>query len=407
MTISTAIEVSKSVGHIARSVASDIQKVRRHLHQRPELSEGEYATTEYLSNLIHEQGLDPKLAGDRRGVWADLRSCDHAGGPCVAIRGDIDALPIQTELSAEYASRRPGIMHACGHDAHTAMVWGAMAILNQLSKSNAFIGKRTVRFLFQPAEEISTGGLHMIEAGALSGVDAAIALHVDPTRPVGSFGHRAGAFTAGCDTFTLVIKGQSGHGARPHLTGDTVGAAASWINDVYCRLPRNHDAREAVVVNVGQITAGSASNVVPGEARLSGTLRTLSVDAATRSAKLMRQITRATELKFPVKADLTFVTHTPPVINDFRVNAVFRHAAELRVGPAKVVAIDQPSMGAEDFSFCTSIVPGAMMRIGVAGDRIGSEPLHTPNFDIDESALEHGAAVMALAALDLTSGAIA
>lgn len=391
-------------GH-ASSLVARLREIRRQLHQRPELSEQEYATTEFLASCISDLGLTPHFAGDRRGVWADVDATSSEHPIRVGIRGDIDALPIQTQLSTSYASQVKNVMHACGHDAHATMAWGALAILKALASEQRLPINCAPRVIFQPAEETSTGGRHMIEAGALDGVDAAIALHVDPTRPVGSFGYRDGAFTAGCDTFHLTVTGEPGHSARPHLTGDTVGAASSWVTDVYRRLPRNDDAREAVVVNVGQFRAGNAPNIVPGEVHLSGTVRTLSRESGQRARQQMKQITKALELSHPVKSCLKFSTHTPPVINDPHVNFSFRRAAGTIVGQPNVRIIEQPSMGAEDFSFFASEVPAAMMRIGVAGSDVGAQPLHTPAFDIDEAVLEQGAAVLALAAIELSAKA--
>ncbi|MGB7327331.1 MAG: amidohydrolase [Rubripirellula sp.] len=396
-----ATEIRDCVRRNAKSLSARLREIRRYLHQKPELSECEYETTEFLGDLVSDLGLAPNFAGDRRGVWADIQSSTGTPANRIAIRGDIDALPIQTQLQTRYASRVLGVMHACGHDAHATMVWGALAILKELADEKLLPDDSSTRVIFQPAEEISTGGQHMIDAGALDGVNAAIALHVDPSRPVGSFGYRDGAFTAGCDTFHLTVTGQAGHSARPHLTGDTVGAASSWVTDVYRRLPRNEDAREAVVVNVGQFVAGNAPNIVPGEVKLSGTVRTLSGESGERAKRQMQQLTKALELSHPVKAVLNFSTHTPPVINDTGINTTFRQAASVIVGESNVRSIPQPSMGAEDFSVIASKVPSAMMRIGVAGIDIGAQPLHTPTFDIDEAVLEHGAAVLALAAINL------
>ncbi|WP_146534656.1 amidohydrolase [Rubripirellula reticaptiva] len=401
-----ATELQDRISRCAKSLTARLREIRRYLHQRPELSEREYATTEFLANLISDLGLTPNFAGDRRGVWADVDAKRGEHHIRVAIRGDIDALPIQTQLSTTYASGVDNAMHACGHDAHATMAWGALAILNELIGEQILPSGFAARVIFQPAEETSTGGRHMIQAGALDGIGAAIALHVDPSRPVGSFGYRDGAFTAGCDTFHLRVIGQPGHSARPHLTGDTIGAASSWVTDIYRRLPRNEDAREAVVVNVGQFTAGNAPNIVPGEVHLGGTVRTLSRESGERARQQMKRITEALELSHPVEAMLNFSTHTPPVFNDSGVNLAFRRAAIALVGDSNVRIIEQPSMGAEDFSFFASVVPAAMMRIGVTGSDVGAQPLHTPTFDIDESVLEHGAAVLALAAIELSTKAI-
>ncbi len=388
-----AHDISNRVGRAAQSLSTRMRELRRYLHQRPELSGEEKATTEFLDRLVSDIGLKGVVANEERGLFVDLGHAENRGR--IAVRGDIDALPITTQLSCDYASRSPGVMHACGHDAHTAMVWGAMAILKEIGGSPP-----AVRFIFQPAEETSQGGLHMIASGALEGVDAAIALHVDPSRSVGRVGVRDGAFTAGCDLFECDFVGKGGHGARPHLTSDTIDAACQWVADVHRRVPRATDARDAVVVNVGQFHAGAAPNVVPATAELRGTLRTLSQASAERSKEVMFRIADSIALTHECEVRLRFGQHTPPVNNNGEINHLLRTAASQLLGPKCVQEIEQPSMGAEDFSFIANQVPSAMFRLGVAGIDVGSEPLHTPKFDIDESALPIGASVLALAVLE-------
>ncbi|WP_417745431.1 amidohydrolase [Rosistilla oblonga] len=394
-------DIGRAMLQRAQTLSPRMRQIRRSLHQAPELSEHEFATTAYLADRIAELNLTPQYAGGRRGVWADIDGGAPLPGRRVAMRGDIDALPLQTQLEACYASQTAGVMHACGHDAHATMVWGATAILKQMRDAGDLPTTFASRSIFQPAEETSTGGIHMIDAGALQEVHCAIALHVDPSRNVGTFGFRDLAFTAGCDVFEMELTGKAGHGARPHLTGDTVGAAAAWIHEVYSRLPRSYDARDPIVVNVGQIQAGSAANIVPAKVSLGGTVRTLSIAAAEHAKDQIDRISQSLQLRYPVEAKVTYSRHTPPVINDPLINAAFRIAAGRIVGEENVHQIDQPSMGAEDFAFFGSKVPAAMMRIGVAGIEIGQQPLHTPTFDIDEAALPYGAAALALAAIDL------
>lgn len=397
-------ELSAAVRQHAQALSPRLRQIRRCLHQRPELSEQEQATTALLAELLTELGTEPHFAGDHRGVWGDIEIGDLSSAHRVVIRGDIDALPLQTKLQTAYASRTEGVMHACGHDAHATMAWGAAAILKHLADSGELPAPFAARVVFQPAEETSTGGIHMIAAGALDNVDAAIALHVDPTRPVGTFGYRDAAFTAGCDVFQVSLTGSSGHGARPHLTGDTIAAAAAWITALYSRVPRSYDARDPIVINIGQIHGGIAANVVPGEVTMGGTVRTLSLEAGEHAKAQIARITQSIQWSHPVEVHVIFGRHTPPVINDPQINASFRRAAEKIVGSLNVQAIEQPSMGAEDFSFFGSKVPAAMMRVGVAGNGIGHQPLHTPDFDIDEAVLPLGAAALAMAAIDLQDG---
>lgn len=390
--------IANNVKRLADAYSQRLREIRRYLHRRPERSGNEYATTEFLAEIVTDLGLEPIIAGDKRGLFVDVG--DDSNGPRIAIRGDIDALPIQTELETAYASRSADNMHACGHDAHATMAWGALAILNDLhSESPPHVNLPAVRVIFQPEEETSRGGLHMIEAGALNHVAAAIALHVDPTRPVGTIGVREGALTAGCDLFECEIDGRGGHGARPHLTSDTIGAAAQWVTDIYRRVPRTTDARDAVVVNVGQVNSGAAPNVVPSSAKLTGTLRTLTADSAEQAKVMMQDISNSIASVHRCTVSLKFGQHTPPVINDRTINEHLASAGIELLGESAVRRIKQPSMGAEDFAFIANEVPAAMFRLGVAGIDVGSEPLHTPKFDIDEAALPIGASVLAMAAI--------
>lgn len=390
----TAEDVHDRLENLSRKHAMKIREVRRYIHRYPELSGYEYRTTEFLAEIIADLGLKPTLAEDNRGLFVDIGEPKELGR--TAIRADIDALPIQTMVQHEYASGTDQVMHACGHDAHAAMAYGAAAILTELAGEGMAVNSRII---FQPAEETSRGGLHMIRSGALQGVHSAIALHVDPTRPVGTIGIREGAFTAGCDLFTVEMSGQGGHGARPHLTGDLVGAAAQWVTDIYRRVPRAIDARDAVVINVGSLHTGNAPNVVPSSASISGTLRTLSAESAEKAKEMMVEISRSIASIHSCRIDLEFGQHTPPVINDAAIARRLRNAGIEILGETNVRDIAQPSMGAEDFSFIAQQVPAAMFRLGVAGIDVGSEPLHTPKFDIDESALPIGASVLAMAAI--------
>ena len=320
----------------------------------------------------------------------------------VLIRGNIDALPISSELSTDYQSQVTGVMHACGHDAHAAMTWGALAIFKALAEAKYLTSDVAIRAVFQPAEETSTGGLHMIEAGATDGIDSAIALHVDPSRSVGTVGVRYGSFTAGCDSFIVEFQGQPGHSARPHLTGDTIAVAVSWVSEVYQRVSRCSDPREPLVVNVGRFHSGTAENVVPSSASLAGTLRSTSLAGREIGKHTMRRVTEAIQQAYDVRVSLEFPRHTLSLINDSIVSESLRIAACEQVGRTNVQLIDQPSMGAEDFAFIAEQVPSAMFRLGIAGPTIGSSPLHTPTFDIDEEALPIGAAILTSAAIRLS-----
>lgn len=381
----------------AASIHNDLVQIRRHLHQHPERSERETETTNYLMGIAQQWGTTI-AAPDGIGAWVDIGSSSAAR---IAIRADIDALPIRTALTTDYRSQSEGLMHACGHDAHAAMAVGAAMILGTLAKQNLGDDFAT-RVVFQPAEETSTGALHMIRAGAFRDIDAALALHVDPSRPVGTFGYRCGVLTAGCDIFHCEILGSSGHGARPHLSSDAFQAAMTWAQMLSERLPRCTDPRQPLIANVGSFHAGDAPNVVPGRVEIRGTIRALTESTFADALKSIQAMNAALESLFDVKVHFDIPSRTPPLDNDLVVSRHFQEATQELFGSDAVQPIEEPSMGAEDFAFVSATVPSSMMRIGVAGEEVGHHPLHSASFDIDESALSRGAAALAYSAIQLS-----
>lgn len=386
-----------------------IVQIRRHLHAHPELSMQEIATTRFLAQQVTNLGLEARVTPQGIGLTSDWSS-QHAQRPRVRVglRGDMDALPIATLSTCEYASRSQGVMHACGHDAHATMVWGALAILRELDSSGSLPGSVSVRAIFQPAEETSEGGPLMISAGSLQEIDCVLALHVDPTLPVFSVAGRAGPFTAACDSFDVKFIGRSGHSARPHLCIDAIASAASWISEMYGRVSRIHDCRDPAVVSVGTIQAGSAPNIVAGNAHLSGTIRTFSESARAAIMQEIRNVAAATEMTFGCRVEVAFSGYTPSVHNHTELNRIMMHTARQLGDIEHVQHIELPSMGAEDFAFFAEQRPVCMMRLGIAGPTLGSHALHTPAFDIDERALIIGAQLLAATAIELcTSGFLA
>jgi IAA-amino acid hydrolase len=345
-----------ALGQVAERLAPEIVAVRRHLHAHPELSMQELATTTYLAECVDSLGSVVQITEQRIGLTSDWQSKhDPTSKHRIGLRGDIDALPIATTRDDQYASRNVGIMHACGHDAHASMVWGALAILQELDRHNALPGPVAIRAIFQPAEETSEGGPLMIAAGALQGLSGVIALHVDPTLAVGKVAGRPGPFTAACDSFEVEFTGRAGHSARPHLSIDAVAAAASWISEMYARVPRVHDCRDPAVVSVGTIHGGSAPNIVAGHAHLSGTIRTFSESARAAIMQEMRNVAAATEKTFGCRVAVGFSAFTPSVHNDAEVSRIMMETARTLPGIEQVETIELPSMGAEDFAFLLSI----------------------------------------------------
>ncbi|MDG3004079.1 M20 metallopeptidase family protein [Paludisphaera mucosa] len=377
------------------SRADRLREVRRHLHVNPEPSREEYQTTRFLAERLEESGVPFSVVSSRRGILAG--ALDDSAGPLAAIRADIDALPIADAKDVAYRSARDGVMHACGHDAHAAMALGAAEALwacrGVLPAPNCW------RAVFQPAEEVGEGAYEMVAAGAMAGVKAVAALHVDPERPVGRVGCRARELTAFCHDLDVVVRGVGGHAARPHLARDPLLAACQFLTTVYQAIPRSVDSRDPTVVTFGSIQSGTNANVIPGEAVLRGTIRTLSRQSSQRVAERLKQIAdglgAATETTF----ELSLNNCTEGVFNDPAVTALCTRAAGEVVGPENLDEIRLPSMGGEDFSGYLSLAPGCMLRLGVAGPGRAVHHLHSPSFDIDERALVLGAKILARSAV--------
>lgn len=376
------------------SRADRIRDVRRHLHAHPEPSREEYQTTRFLADRLEEAGVPFSVVPSRRGILAGTLD---ASRPLVAFRADVDALPIADAKDVPYRSTRDGVMHACGHDAHAAMALAAAEAL--WACRDALPGPVPWRAVFQPAEEVGEGAREMVAAGAMEGVKAVAALHVDPERTVGRVGCRARELTAFCHDLGVVVRGVGGHAARPHLARDPLLAAAQFLTAVYQLIPRNVDARDPTVVTFGMARAGASCNVIPEEVSLRGTIRTLSRQSSQRVAERLQQIARgigeATETRF----ELRLSNSTDGVFNDPAVTAVCARAAGEVVGPGNLDEIRLPSMGGEDFSGYLAEAPGCLLRLGVGGEGAPAHHLHSPSFDVDERALALGAKILARSAV--------
>lgn len=295
-------------------------------------------------------------------------------------------------------------MHACGHDAHTAIVVGAALGLLDLQQAGQLPWPVPWRAIFQPAEETATGARAMIEHGALEGVGAILANHVDPTRRVGEIGVRPGIFTANCDDMRLVIHGRGGHAARPHESKDPIAAAAQLISTLYLFVPRATDSQEPVVITIGQLIGGDNPNAIPETVELRGTLRTLQRDVREKTIAHIRQLARGIGEASGTRIEVTFAVGLFSVVNDAALTAIVSEAARQVVGEEQVQVIPRPSMGSEDFAAYINHVPGSMFRLGCASAQVGHSGLHTPTFDVDEEALRIGAKVLARSAIQWAAG---
>jgi amidohydrolase len=313
------------------------------------------------------------------------------------MRADIDALRIHDEKVVPYRSTVDGVMHACGHDAHAAIVCGAATALRQWDAAGAAPWPLAWRAIFQPAEETATGARQMIAAGALKGVRQIFALHVDPARRSGEIGVRTGAFTANCDALQMTVRGRGGHGARPHESRDPIAAAAQLVSTLYQFVPRATDSFDAVVVSFGRVCGGENANVIPETVELGGTIRTLDAQVRRQTIDHIERLARGIEEITGTQIDMVLGASIPSVQNDDGATQILVEAATPVLGAANVGVIPQPSMGSEDFACYLEHCPGAMFRLGVARDLASITPLHTPRFDVDESALVTGARILAAA----------
>lgn len=365
---------------------------RRHLHAHPELSHAEHATTAYVAARLTAAGLTPQLLPGGTGLLCEVGG---GGGPVVALRADMDALPLQEQTGVEYASTVPGVAHACGHDAHTAVLLGAGVAL---AGAGPLPGR--VRLLFQPAEETMPGGaVDLIAAGALAGVSRIFALHCDPRLPVGKVGVRAGALTSAADVIALQLHSPGGHTARPHLTADLVHALGTVITGLPAVLSRRVDPRSGTVLVWGAVQAGQAANAIPQTGVLRGTLRTGDRETWALLKPLVAESVAALLAPTGVRFELRHTRGVPPVVNERTSARLLRAAVSSGVGePA--VATTRQSSGGEDFAWYLEHVPGAMGRLGVWPGTGTQLDLHQPGFDLDERALEVGVRVLVHAALE-------
>jgi len=374
--------------------------LRRHLHMHPEPSGEELQTSLHLYQLFAKAGLSVRMGPEGCGVVVDGRS--QASKQRVAVRADCDALRIQDEKPIEYHSQVPQVMHACGHDVHTATVFGVVSALDALELAGALPWPVTWRGIFQPAEETSDGAASMIRAGALKDVDAIVALHVDPTRRAGTIGVRPGVFSASCDMMRVTVRGRGGHAARPHESVDPIAAAAQLISTLYQFIPRATDSQEAVVVSFGQIHGGLNANVIPEEVVLEGTVRTLNRQVRERTIAHIHRLAEGIESVTGTKLEVDFDEGTASVHNDPTITALVERVARELLGDDSVTQMPRPSMGSEDFAVYLEHVPGSMFRLGCAGERATWPGLHTPTFDVDEKCLPVGAKILARTIVELS-----
>ena len=390
---------SDLVGELDAFLAShepELIEFRRDLHAHPELGYSEHRTTRRIALRLEAAGLRPAVLPKGTGLIADVGG-QPGDVPAVALRADIDALPILDEKDVPYRSLNAGVCHACGHDVHTSVLLGAGLFLARAAAAGALPGK--VRLIFQPAEEIPGGALDVLAAGGISSIDRAFALHCDPKLDVGKIGTRTGPITAACDKVKIELTGPGGHTARPHLTADLVFALGKIITELPAALSRRIDPRSGLSLVWGRVSAGSAPNAIPDAGVAEGTVRCLDDSAWHAAPVMLKELVESVASAYGVTPDLTYVRSVPPAVNEAVSTSMVAAAADRVLGAGALTAAPQ-SLGGEDFAWYLESIPGSLFRLGTRPPGSADDiDIHQPMFNVDERCIAVGVKVMAATAL--------
>ncbi|GAA3137669.1 M20 family metallopeptidase [Streptosporangium carneum] len=368
---------------------------RRDLHMHPELAFAEYRTTQRIAERLTAAGLTPSVLPRGTGLICEVGSGD---GPTVALRADIDALPVPDEKDVPYSSTVPGVCHACGHDVHTTILLGTSLFLARQAEAGLLPGR--VRLIFQPAEELPGGALEVMAAGGISGVDRIFGLHCDPRVDVGKVGLKTGPITSACDKVFIRVSGPGGHTARPHLTADLVFALAKILTELPAALSRRVDPRSSLSLVWGRVEAGSVANAIPDEGLAEGTVRCLDEQAWHAAPDMIKTLLESVAGAYGVEARMDYVRGVPPVVNDEVSVQMLAEAAGGVLGEGSAEPTQQ-SLGGEDFGWYLESIPGAFARLGTrtpGAANLGGD-IHQGTFDVDEACIATGVRFMAATAL--------
>lgn len=393
----------KTIKSLSESYSKEIIDLRRHLHANPELSYEEINTAKFVAAKLRSYGIDPQEGVATTGIVALIKG-KNPNKKTVALRADMDALPIEEANDVSYKSTQPGVMHACGHDVHTSSLLGTAKILSEIK--NQFEG--TVKLIFQPGEEKNPGGAsYMIRDGALKNPIPAsiIGQHVMPLVPVGKVGFREGMYMASSDEIYLKVIGKGGHGATPELTIDPIVIASHIIIALQQIISRNASPKQPTVLTFGRIIGEGATNIIPNEVKIAGTFRALNEEWRASGLEKIKKMAESIAEGMGGKCEVTISHGYPYLENNPELTRRIRHAAEEYVGSENVVDIDL-TLGSEDFAYYSHIVPASFYRLGTRNEAKGiTSYVHTPTFDIDEDALKIGPGLMAwMAVSELSSG---
>ncbi len=387
------------IRQLSEEIKNEIISVRRHLHANPELSGEERETAAFVAEKLREFGIE-EVKTPVAGTYSVVAYLGE-GKKTVGLRADIDALPIEEKNEVPYRSRKKGVMHACGHDAHTAMLLGAARVLKTLYDRGLL--KNRVKFIFQACEEnpACSGGKRLVEAGICDDLSAIFALHVYPELPSGKIGGRAGATMAAADFFKIRLIGKSAHASKPHMGIDPILMAAQVINSVHHIVSRRVNPFHPAVITIGKINGGVAPNQIPDEVVMEGTVRTFDEENRKNLKNWLEKAVWGVSLAYGGAYEFEYTEGYPPVINDPGMVEFGRRVAESLFGKETFEWLKEPSTGGEDFAYYLKRVKGAYFRLGIRNEREGIiNPLHSAYFDVDEDVLPIGTAFMAaLAAL--------
>lgn len=385
----------------AEALRDELVSIRRDLHMHPELGFQEVRTARIVAEKLNTLGYEVMTGVGKTGVVGVLTG-EQPGERTVLLRFDMDALPIQEENEVPYRSQTPGVMHACGHDAHVAVGMGVATLLAQ--HRDTFPG--TIKLMFQPAEEGMGGALAMIRDGVLKGpdVDVALGLHVSSNHDTGTAVVRSGALLAAADKLEIIVHGRGGHGAQPHQTVDAVLVASHIVVALQTVVARNLDPEQTGVVTIGSVQAGEAGNVIAETAKLSGTIRSFSQNVRDLLHRRVREVAVSVAAAFGATADVTIIQGVDPTINAPAPTAVMYKAVAAVLGEEQIDTTWRTT-GGEDFSAVLAEVPGNFFFLGARSEARGfTSPHHSPRFDIDESCLPQGVAILCAAAVRCLQG---
>ena len=383
-----------NVKDITKKYKDYIIEKRRYFQMNPEPSLNEYNTSKVIQEELKKLGIPFEIVA-KTGIIATIKGKNP--GKTVLLRADMDALEVYEKNDVSYKSQKDGLMHACGHDGHIAMLLGAAHVLNDVK--NDFSGE--VKLLFQPAEETAQGAKAVIEESKITNsIDAAFAIHLWQGVPVGKISLESGARMAAADLFSIKVKGKSGHGSMPHETIDAVVVASAIVMNLQHLVSRNTNPLDTLVVTVGKLVAGTRHNIIAGEALLEGTIRSFSDEVWKKVPEQLERVVKNTAAAYDASVEINLTRATPPLVNNQDISNILKNSAVKLYGE-EVVTKYEKTPGGEDFAYFTQVVPGALAFVGIRNDAKGiNSPHHSETFNMDEEALEMGANLYAQFAID-------